>query len=83
MKNEREKLLKNIMAFDFAAIDMNLYLDTHPYDMRAINLHNYYVHQSKVLKDRYERLYGPLTAFSPYPRYPWKWIESPWPWEHR
>ncbi len=83
MKNEREELLKCIMAFDFAAIEMNLYLDTHPFDMCAINLHNYYVTHGKALRDQYERLYGPITANSPHSRYPWKWIESPWPWEQQ
>ncbi|HHV59926.1 MAG TPA: spore coat protein CotJB [Clostridiaceae bacterium] len=83
MVKEREKLLREIMAYDFAAIDMQLYLNTHPHDVRAISLHNCYVNRSRILKDMYERLYGPLTASSPYPRYPWKWIESPWPWEYQ
>lgn len=77
----REQLLKELMSADFTVIELNLYLDTHPYDYRALMLYNNGVMRAKVLRENYERLYGPLTARYSTSNYPWQWIESPWPWE--
>lgn len=81
MDCNRENLLKEVMAADFYLIELNLYLDTHPCDQRAINLFNQSVTRARMLRENYERLYGPLTAMNSYSKYPWQWIESPWPWE--
>jgi spore coat protein JB len=81
MDANQECLLKEVMAADFTVIELNLYLDTHPCDQRAIALYNSGVQRSKMLWDEYERMYGPLTARLSYRNYPWQWIESPWPWE--
>jgi len=80
MDINRETLLKEVMAADFTVIDLNLYLDTHPYDQNAINLYNSSVQRSKMLRDAYERNFGPLTPLS-FSRCPYQWIEPPWPWE--
>ena len=81
MDMEREKLLKEVMAADFTVIDLNLYLNTHPCDQRAIFLYNKAVKDAQILRFNYEKNFGPLTAHSSFSGYPWKWIESPWPWE--
>jgi spore coat protein JB len=77
----RENLLREIQAADFALIELNLYLDTHPYEQRTITIYSNMVQRAKMLRDTYERLYGPLTITSPYVKCPWQWIDSPWPWE--
>lgn len=69
------------MAVDFTLIDMGLYLNTHPYDQRAISIYNSNLQKAKMLRDAYERMYGPLTLYTPSNRNVWKWINSPWPWE--
>lgn len=79
-KNKLE-LLEQIMAVDFMMIDLHLYLDTHPMDRDALAKHNSFVMQSKMLKESYERLYGPISEYSCSP-YPWQWINEPWPWEY-
>lgn len=76
----REKMLHDIMAADFTLIDMNLYLNTHPYDQRAIIFYNNYVTMARMLRMNYEKSYGPLTPAT-YSNCPWQWIEPPWPWE--
>ena len=45
MKIERERLemLKEIMALDFSGVELNLYLDTHPMDQKALAIHNDYI----------------------------------------
>ncbi len=80
--SQQAKMLKEIMSYEFTAIDLNLYLDTHPGDMKALTEYNQVTLQLKMLKQAYEQCYGPLAAFGFMPsQYPWRWIEQPWPWE--
>jgi len=80
MDSARERLLNELMAADFTLIDLNLYLNTHPYDQRAISLFNSNVQRAKALRQNFERLYGPLTPMTQ-SKCPWQWIEDPWPWQ--
>ena len=80
MDPNRERMLKEVMAADFTAFDLHLYLNTHPYDARAIVLFNNSIQVAKMVTENFERMYGPLTANHP-SRSPWQWIEGPWPWE--
>ncbi len=75
----KEKMLHQIMAYDFAINELALYLDTHNDDEKALCLHNRYCKEAKDLKDKYQKVYGPLTI--EYPCNKWRWIEEPWPWE--
>ena len=61
ISRDRLELLKEIMAVDFSLVELNLYLDTHPMDQRALRLHNEYVVKYKLLKEKYEKDYAPLT----------------------
>lgn len=81
MDMNRERMLKEVMAADFTVYDLALYLDTHPTDQRALAIYNNAVHHAKMLRYRYEQMYGPLTFQSSVGSNTWKWIESPWPWE--
>jgi len=76
-----QELLRRIQILDFNIIDLHLYLDTHQYDQRAINIYNNYVRQVLMLKQQYQHMCGPLTANSFISGYPWPWINEPWPWE--
>lgn len=80
MHDEKNKVLHEIMALDFMAIELNLYLNTHPCDQRALMIFVNTVQKGKMVRDNYERMYGPLTASSSN-SFPWPWIDSPWPWE--
>ncbi len=76
---DRASLLHEIMSLNFAVNDLVLYLDTHPTDSRAINMHSEYSEKVIELTQKYQRLYGPLTVnFS---SETWDWIDEPWPWE--
>lgn len=78
----RYDLIKAVMEFGFAAVDMNLYLDSHPEDKTAVSTYNSFVSQYVKARCAYEKQYGPLTNFGYSPsNCPWQWIESPWPWE--
>ena len=75
----REKMLRKIKCYTFAVIDLALYLDTHPEDEKALCLHRKYCKELKDLRDKYQKVYGPLTI--EYPCNKWRWLEEPWPWE--
>lgn len=80
--SQQAKMLKEIMSYGFTAIDLNLYLDTHPNDMKALAEYNCITHQLDILKRAYEQCYGPLAAYGSTPsQFPWMWIDEPWPWE--
>ena len=81
MDINRERMLKEVMAAGFTAFDLHLYLNTHPYDQRALMLFTNSVQRAKILTDNFERMYGPLTPASA-TGFPWQWINSPWPWEN-
>lgn len=74
-------LLKQITSLHFMAVDMNLYLDTHPSDNEALSKYNSVVMELSMLKQEYSMHYGMLSPSSCSP-YPWNWICEPWPWEY-
>ena len=76
---ERKELLMQIREVKFSINDLALYLDTHPNDRNALNLHNQYSQNLRKLTDQYQRKYGPLTIECPCNK--WRWIDLPWPWE--
>ena len=75
----RAEMLQKIREYNFAVIELALYLDTHPEDQKALCLHKEYSKKLKDLKDKYQKVYGPLTIY--YPCNKWRWLEEPWPWE--
>lgn len=80
MHMSRDELLKQLSAIDFMVIELHLYLNTHPDDREALMRYNCAATQSMMLKNTYEKMYGPLTAHKPVYTYPWPWIDNPWPW---
>ena len=75
----KEEMLQQIRCCDFAITELALYLDTHPQDDKALCLHRKYCKEAKELKDKYQKVYGPLTINFPCNK--WRGIEEPWPWE--
>lgn len=75
----REEMIQQIRCYEFAITELALYLDTHPEDEKALCLHRKYCKKLKDLKDKYQKVYGPLTIH--YPCNKWRWLEEPWPWE--
>lgn len=74
---EKEEMLQQIRCYDFAITELALYLDTHPTDDKALCLHRKYCREAKDLKDKYQKVYGPLTINFPCNK--WRWLEEPWP----
>lgn len=80
---DRDELLKVISVLDFFAIDLHLYLNTHPTDRDAILKYNTVVKHAKELREQYECSFGMLMAHDTTSEYPWQWIEEPWPWDSK
>ena len=79
---KREELLMQLTEIDFTALDLQLFLNTHPDDMKAIEQYNMAVAKSQSLREEYEKAYGPLRSFrSPSKNDNFSWIDNPWPWE--
>ncbi|MED4343760.1 spore coat protein CotJB [Heyndrickxia coagulans] len=74
--------LEELQALDFAIVELNLYLDTHPDDQAAIEQYNTFVHARKKVKRAFEKQFGTLTNFGhSYSPTPFQWKEPPWPWQ--
>ncbi len=76
---EKKEMLMQIRELKFSVNDLALYLDTHPNDRNALNLHNQYSQDLRNLTNQYQKKFGPLTIECPCNK--WRWIDLPWPWE--
>ncbi len=80
--SDRKRLLMEIGKVDFVLKDLNLYLDTHPYDQQAIEGFRQYNNLKTALVREYTEKYGPivLNCLDNNDR-EWKWALQDWPWE--
>jgi spore coat protein JB len=79
---EYYEMLEKLQALDFVLVELNLYLDTHPDDLRAIEQFNQLTCERTVLANEFQLKYGPLQNFGrAYSKFPWEWSQSPWPWQ--
>lgn len=78
---KREALLKKISTYQFAAHDLQLYLDTHPNDSDTIEKMNRFKAQVKPMVEEFEEKFGPLTKRVENGNN-WNWIKAPWPWDN-
>lgn len=81
--DDKLELLKKISALDMVAIDLHLYLNTHPKDQAALSKYNSVTMESQMLRKNYEKKYGMLTMNGINDSRVWQWIDEPWPWEYK
>ncbi|OEF99748.1 hypothetical protein BHF71_07610 [Vulcanibacillus modesticaldus] len=74
-------LLYKLQDLEFAALELKLYLDTHPNDKKAQQDFTNLTYQIMQLMPEVERYYGPLTQYGFSKENPARWIKDPWPWE--
>lgn len=80
--NSMEELLNKINDYEFTLIDINLFLDTHPSDKKALADYNTYAAELATLKNRFIKEYGPLQNFgNSTSEGSWKWNSQAWPWD--
>lgn len=79
--NDRETLLRQLSAAQFAAWEMHIYLDTHPQDKQALQAMQRYRREAEKLHREFEEKYGPITPAGTLDAMTFTWINNPWPWE--
>lgn len=77
-----KQLVRRIHAYDFAILEMGLYLDTHPSDTCALKKRQEFQTEREALVMEYEAKYGPYVVTDTDVRGDsWTWVNNPWPWE--
>lgn len=73
-------LMKEVQTAQFALVEANLYLDTHPYDCEAMKAFEKYSERFALAVAEYEEKCGALYADS-ITDIPFDWVKTPFPWE--
>ncbi|MCQ2438326.1 MAG: spore coat protein CotJB [Oscillospiraceae bacterium] len=71
-----------LMALDFAAHDLSLYLDTHPDDGEAFAVYKELLKLAETGRKRYTERFGPVTKTELRDAAHYNWLKDPWPWEY-
>lgn len=75
---DKNNPLHLLMAYQFALIDLQLYLDTRPNDLVVKELFNNYQKDYLQAKQNYEKINGPITLSSEDNTTMWNWQKN-WP----
>lgn len=77
------KLINSIQKLQFAAVELNLYLDNFPNNKEAKKKYEEISCKLNELINIYETKYGPIRNFgAAYVVDPISWTKQPWPWEN-
>ena len=79
--SERNSLLKEVQALDFALFDASLFLNVNTDNKKALKYYNHYQKLAADARNKFQRKYGPLTHHTDGDMDSWRWAEGPWPWE--
>lgn len=75
--------LGELMAIDFVAQELALYLDTHSDDKEAFEVFKSVCELSHEAKDRFIKQYGPVSRCDTAKCKSYTWIDNPWPWDYK
>ena len=83
MLSEKEEALRKISAADFAIHDLELFLNSHRENKKAVELLKQYRECRTELVSEYEQRYGDFATLvgDVKAAVPWSWTNGPWPWE--
>ena len=73
--------LGELMAIDFVADELSLYLDTHSGDQEAFEMYQSVLALSKEAHRRYVEVCGPIRKNDILGMKSYAWLNDPWPWE--
>lgn len=80
--SERSRLLNDIGKAGFVLTELNLYLDTHPYDQQAMDTFRQYTALKNSLVKEFTEKFGPIVLNCvDMDSREWKWGTQDWPWE--
>jgi len=75
------ELLKKISEYQFVAVELHLYLDTHPCDQEAMAYYRMAKEKYEEEVADYQEKIGPLFHAEVTCGDTFAWVEGPWPWE--
>ena len=73
--------LNELMAIDFVADELELYLDTHAEDTEAFELYQTVLALAGEARRRYAALCGPVQQSDLLGAERYDWLNDPWPWD--
>ena len=76
----RDDLMRRIQALSFAKVEAELFLDTHPECLAALDYYHSVAEELDAAVAEYQESYGPIRAEGS-ARDRWSWADSPWPWQ--
>ena len=82
-KNLEATPMTELMAIDFVAHELGLYLDTHKDDKQAFEMYQTFLALAKEAHDRYIRKFGPVLKRDMLGMESYTWLDSPWPWDYQ
>ncbi len=74
--------LGELMALDFVAHELVLYLDTHSDDSEAFDMLKSILQLAQTANEKYVKLYGPLNKADLLKSNSFTWLKNPWPWDY-
>ena len=77
---EHEAMKLQISELEFALVELNLFLDSHPYCAEALQYFKELTAKHDILAAQYEESCAPLTARGNRGDR-WDWVMTQWPWE--
>lgn len=80
MISNKDSLMRDVQVAQFAMVEANLYLDTHPDDCEAMKAFALYSDNFSRAVEAYQENCGPLFADSS-GSIPFEWVNCPFPWE--
>lgn len=75
--------LTEMMAIDFVADELELYLDTHCDDAEAFSVYQTFLALKKEARERYVQLCGPVKQSDMLGMSSYTWLNNPWPWDYQ
>lgn len=83
MTDMKAAMKRKIHAYDFAILELGLYLDTHAWDRRALRRRQMLQAERKAAVAAYEEKFGPyIVNCNQVKGDNWVWLSDPWPWEY-
>ena len=78
---QQEQMLNDIGMVDFTLVELTLYLDTHPFDMNAMEYFNHYARIKCQMEKEFSQNFFPLRKDLAESDKEWRWGMAPLPWE--
>jgi len=74
--------LRELMAIDFVADELELYLDTHKNDTSAFEMYQAFLLLQNEAHNRYAAKYGTICQKDMLDMQKYSWLADPWPWDY-